>query len=211
VITIFAYQQVPPMVQGLVRDLRVRWALKEAGLEYRTQLLGPGENKQPPYRALQPFGQVPAYREDELVMFESGAIVLHIGAKSTALLPAQPAARARATCWLLAALNTLEPVVQQLTEIDLFFPQAPWANERRALIEQRLRMRLAELAAALGARAYFEERFTAGDLMIATVLRFLRHTTLVTQDPVLGPYLARCEARPAFQEAHAEQLAAFAA
>jgi glutathione S-transferase len=210
-ITVYAFRQVPEFAEGVVRDLRVRWALHEAGLPYRQQLLSGNAHKQPPYRRLQPFGQVPAYEEDGLVLFESGAIVLHIGARSAALLPPEPEARARATCWLLAALNTVEVVVQRLAELDFFYPHAPWATQQRPVVEELVRARLAELAGVLHGREYLEERFTAGDLMMASVLRILRHTTLVSADPVLGPYLERCEARAAFQRALREQLSAFAA
>lgn len=210
-ITVYAFRRVPEFAQGVVRDLRVRWALNEAGIPYQTQLLEGGAHKAEAYRSLQPFGQVPAYREDELVMFESGAIVLHIGAKSETLLPADAAARARATCWVLAALNTVEVVAQQLAEIDVFCPAEAWAIAHRPQVEERVRVRLGELATRLAGREYLEGRFTAGDLMMATVLRLLRHTRLVTAHAVLGPYLARCEARPGFQRALAEQLAGFAA
>jgi glutathione S-transferase len=209
-ITVYALRWVPDFAEGVVRDLRVRWALHEAGLPYRAQLLGGGAHKQPEYRRLQPFGQVPAYEEDGLVLFESGAIVLHIGARSAALLPPEPAARARATCWLLAALNTIEVVVQPLAELDFFYPQESWAKQQRPTAEARVRARLAELSGELRGREYLEGRFSAGDLMMASVLRILRHTTLVSSDPVLGPYLSRCEARPAFQLALREQLSAFA-
>jgi glutathione S-transferase len=209
-ITVYAFRRVPEFAQGVVRDLRVRWALKEAGIPYRTHLLEGGAHKAGAYRSLQPFGQVPAYQEDELILFESGAIVLHIGAQSPTLLPADPQKRARATCWVLAALNTIEVVVQQLAEIDIFHPAEAWASAHRPQVEERVRVRLAELAARLEGRDYLEEHFTAGDLMMATVLRIIRHTSLVTAHPLLGPYLARCEARPAFQRSLAEQLAQFA-
>jgi glutathione S-transferase len=209
-ITVYAFRRVPEFAQGVVRDLRVRWALHEAGIPYQTQLLEGGAHKQGAYRGLQPFGQVPAYQEDDLIMFESGAIVLHIGAKSQTLLPADAQERARATCWVLAALNTIEVVLQPLAEIDIFYPAEAWAIAHRPQVEERVRVRLAELAARLEGRDYLEEHFTAGDLMMATVLRIIRHTPLVTVHPVLGPYLARCEARPAFQRSLAEQLAEFA-
>jgi glutathione S-transferase len=210
-ITVYAFKSVPQFAQGLVRDLRVRWAPQEAGIPYRTQLLEGGEHQEAPYRSLQPFGQVPAYQEEDLVMFESGAIVLHISARSDVLLPQDEHGRARATCWLLAALNTIEVVVQQLAEIDLFYPAEAWAQQHRPQVQERVRVRLGELRAYLAGRDYLEKRFTAGDLMMTTVLRNLRHTSLVHADPVLGPYLKRCEARPAFQQALKEQMAAFAA
>jgi glutathione S-transferase len=153
-ITISAFKWVPPFAQGLVRDLRVRWALNEAAAPYRTRLIDAGEQGSAGYRALQPFGQVPAFEEDGLVLFESGAIVLHIGARSAALLPGDEPARARAITWLFAALNTIEVVVQPLAEIDLFYAGQEWAQRRRPDLEKRVRLRLSELAARLGNRQY---------------------------------------------------------
>jgi glutathione S-transferase len=211
VITLYALRRVPPFAQGVVRDLRVRWALQEAGLPYERRLLDAGAHKAAEYRRLQPFGQVPAYEEDGLVMFESGAILLHIAERSPGLLmPTDAAGRAQALSWLLAALNSVEVGVQQLAEIDLFHANEPWIAQRRPQVEAFARMRLQELADCLYDREYLGGTFTIGDLMMATVLRIPRHTALVTGDPVLGPYLARCEARPAFQRALAEQLADFA-
>lgn len=209
-ITVYAFRQVPQFAQGVVRDLRVRWALNEAGITYEARLVAGGAHKEAAYRGLQPFGQIPAYQEDDLVLFESGAIVLHVAARSAALLPEDARGRARAICWVFAALNSIEVVLQQLAEIDIFFPHEPWALAHRPQVLERVGVRLGELAARLQGRDYLEERFTCGDLMMATVLRILRHTTLVTQHAVLGPYLRRCEARPAFQRALAEHLAAFA-
>jgi glutathione S-transferase len=211
-IRVSAFQSVPPFAQGLVRDLRVRWALEEAGIPYEQHLLGDGEKESAAYRAWQPFGQVPAYEEDGLRLFESGAIVLHIAGKDEAgetLLPADPAARARATEWMFAALNTIEPQIQNLAAIDLFHAAEDWAKARRPGAEEMARKRLADLAAALGGKDWLADgRFTAGDLLMATVLRILRHTELVAEAG-LGAYLARCEARPAFQRALAGQMAAF--
>jgi glutathione S-transferase len=210
-ITISAFRRVPPFAQGLVRDLRVRWALNEAAAPYRTRLIDAAEQGSAGYRALQPFGQVPAFEEDGLALFESGAIVLHIGARSEALLPGDTADRARAITWLFAALNTIEVVVQPLAEIDLFYAGQEWAQRRRPDLEKRVRLRLSELAARLGNRQYLEERFTVGDLMMTSVLRILRHTRLVQAEPLLAAYQARCEARPAFRRALQEQMAAFEA
>jgi glutathione S-transferase len=209
-ITVSALRQVPPFAEGVVRDLRVRWALHEAGLPYQARLLSIPELGSSAYRGLQPFGQVPAYEEDGLVLFESGAIVLHIGARSATLLPTDERGRARAVAWVFAALNSIETAVQQLAELDLFYAAERWAREHRPALEQRVRLRLRELAACLGDRAHLEERFTAGDLMMTTVLRILRHTQLVAAEPLLAAYQARCEARPAFQRALQEQLADFA-
>jgi glutathione S-transferase len=208
-ITISAFKFVPPFAQGLVRDLRVRWALEEAGIPYRANLVGRDDLATAGYRALQPFGQVPAFEEDGFSMFESGAIVLRIGTRSEALMPADEDGRARATTWVLAAVNSVEPAVQQLVEIDLFNADKAWAKERRPDIETRTKQRLASLATALGDRDYLEGRFTVGDLMMTTVLRFLRHCDLVASMPRLKAYQERCEARPAFQRALRGQMAAF--
>lgn len=210
-ITVTAFKWVPPFARGLVRDLRVRWALEEAGLRYEVKLLGDGDKDGAEYRAWQPFGQVPAYEENGLKLFESGAIVLRIAERSENLLPRDPAARARAVEWLFAALNTMEPPIANLAGIDLFAPDQEWAKLRRPEAEAGARKRLAELAAALGGKPFLDgARFTAGDLMMATVLRILRHTGLVAEAG-LGDYLARCESRPAFQRALAGQMAAFEA
>ncbi|AKQ70017.1 Glutathione S-transferase [Myxococcus hansupus] len=208
-ITVSAFKWVPPFAQGLVRDLRVRWALEEAGLPYQTRLIDPEVQVSKDYRALQPFGQVPVLEEDGLVLFESGAIVLHIAARCEALLPADAAGRARAVSWLFAALNSIEIMIQPLAEVDLFFAKEEWAKLRRPGIVEALNGRLGELAAQLGDREYLEDRFTAGDLMMVTVLRILRHTDLLDGFPSLKAYKERCEARPAFQRALAAQMAPF--
>jgi glutathione S-transferase len=210
-ITLTAFQSVPPFAQGLVRDLRVRWALEEAAIPYRERLLQPGENDAPEYRALQPWGQVPVIEEDGLTLFESGAIVLRIAERSEALCPRDEAGRAKMTQWVLAALNSIEPHVQNFVVIDAFYADEAWAKARRAGAEAFARLKLASLAKRLAGRDYLEDRFTAGDLMMVTVLRNLRDTDIVSGDPVLGPYVARCEARPAFQRALKAQLAAFEA
>jgi len=209
-IIVTTFKWVPPFAQGLVRDLRLRWALEEAGLPYEEKLLGPGEQNSPEHRAVQPFGQVPVYEEDGLTLFESGAIVLHIAERSPTLLPVDPARRARARTWLLAALNTLEPHIQSLTAVDLFFANEEWARLRRPSAEKMVQTRLDQLATALGTRDYLDGEFTAGDLVMTTVLRFLRHTDLVKNMPALAAYQARCEARPAFQRALAAQVGHFA-
>jgi glutathione S-transferase len=147
--------------------------------------------------------------DDGIVLFESGAIVLHIGERSEALLPRDEAGRARAMTWVFAALNTIEVAIEPLADIDLFWPNETWAKTRRPEAEKHVRKRLTELAGALGDRDYLEGRFTAGDLMMTTVLRILRHTDLVSREPTLSSYVARCEARPAFQRALAAQMAAF--
>jgi glutathione S-transferase len=208
-ITITAFKWVPPFARGLVRDLRVRWALEEAGLPYVEELIDPAVQASAEYRAEQPFGQVPLLREDGLVLFESGSILLHIAGRSPVLLPEEPAARARAITWVFAALNSIETMVQGLAELDLFYADRDWAPAKRPLAEAAVRRRLAELARWLGDREYLEGSFTAGDLMMTTVLRILRHTQLVEAEPNLKAYQERCERRPAFARALRAQLAAF--
>jgi glutathione S-transferase len=189
-ITITAFPWVPSFARGQVRDLRVRWALEEAGLPYKTRLLEHGEGTSRD-RALQPFGQVPIFMEDDFVLFESGAIVLHIGQRSDVLLPTKPAARTRATQWLIAALNSIEPFVMNVAAIDAFYADQEWAKLRRPGAEAFLRQRLASLSNALGDKPYLDgEQFTAGDLMMATVLRILGHTDIVASEPA-KPYLER--------------------
>ena len=208
-ITISAFRNVPPFAKGLVRDVRLRWALEEAGLPYRVKLLERQDQSSAEYRALQPFGQVPTFEEDGFALFESGAIVLHIGARSETLLPADPAARARAITWVFAAVNSMEPRIEPLAGIDLFHADRQWAKERRPEVEATVKQRLADLATWLGDRDYLEGRCTAGDLMMTTVLRVLRHTDLVHAVPKLAAYQARCEARPAFERALSAHLADF--
>lgn len=204
-----AFQSVPPFAQGLVRDLRVRWALEEAGLPYREKLLEPGEQNSPAYRALQPFGQVPVYEQDGLAMFESGAILMHIAEQSPTLLPADPAGRSAVRTWMFAALNSVEPHVQNLVAIDLFNANEEWGKLRRPAAEKFALARLDGLAAALAGRDYLVGQFTVADLLMCTVLRFLRHTRMIEEHAVLGPYKARCEARPAFRRALDAQMANF--
>ena len=209
-ITISAFRWVPPFAHGLVRDLRVRWALEEAGLPYEVRLIGPQEQKSDDYRALQPFGQVPTYEDDDMKLFESGAIVMHIAETSEALMPRDANGRARARTWMFAALNTLEPQVQQLAAIDLFYPAEEWAKARRPGVERTVRKRLDELQVSMKGRDYLEDRFTAGDLLMVTVLRNLRQTEILKGYPALSAYRERCEARPAFARALAAQMAPFA-
>ena len=209
-ITISAFRWVPDFAKGQVRDLRVRWALEEAGLPYRTRLLGPGDQDKPDYRARQPFGQVPIFEEDGFVLFETGAIVLHIGERSETLLPKDPAARARATQWLIAALNSIEPFVNNVALIDLFYANEEWAKLRRPGAVEFLQRRLSALSRSLGDKPYLDrDRFTAGDLMMTTVLRILKHTDIVTSDARLAAYVERCTARPAFQRALEAQIGDF--
>jgi glutathione S-transferase len=209
-ITISAFGSVPPFARGQVRDLRVRWALEEAGLPYTARLLEQGDQDKPDYRSLQPFGQVPIFEEDGFVLFETGAIVLHIGERSETLLPREPAARARATQWLIAALNSIEPFVMNVALIDLFYADQEWAKLRRPGAVQFVQRRLAALSKSLGEKPYLDgDRFTAGDLMMTTVLRILRHTDIVSSDERLAAYILRCTARPAYQRALDAQLGDF--
>jgi glutathione S-transferase len=208
-IRVSVFRAVPPFAQGLVRDLRVRWALEEAGEPYAERVIGPEDQKSEAYRRLQPFGQVPAYEEGDLVLFESGAIVHHVAQRSAALMPTDPAGRARVTAWMFAAMNSIEPQIQNLTAIDLFHAHEEWAKARRPGVVEAVQKRLQDLAASLGRRDYLEDRFTAADLLMTTVLRILRHTDIVAQIPVLESYRLRCEARPAFQRALAAQMAVF--
>jgi glutathione S-transferase len=180
--------------------LRVRWALEEAGLPYKTRLLEQGDQDKPDYRALQPFGQVPLLEEDGLVLFESGAIVLHIGERSEALLPKDAGARARAMQWLLAALNSIEPSLMNIALIDVFYPNEEWARLRRPGAVEFAQKRLSALSKSLGDKPYLDgDRFAAGDLMMATVLRMLRHTDIVTSERRLAAYVEHCTARSAFK------------
>ena len=209
-ITISAFRWVPEFARGQVRDLRVRWALEEAGLPYRTRLLEQGDQDKPDYRALQPFGQVPIFEEDGLVLFETGAIVLHVGERSDTLLPKDPGARARAGQWLVAALNSIEPFVMNVALIDLFYANEEWAKLRRAGAVQFLQKRLSALSESLGEKPYLDDdRFTAGDLMMTMVLRILKHTDIVTRDQRLAAYIERCTARSAFKRALDAQLGDF--
>jgi glutathione S-transferase len=209
-ITISAFKWVPEFAQGLVRDLRVRWALEEAGLPYKTRLLEQGDQDKPDYRALQPFGQVPILEEDGIVLFESGAIVLHIGERSETLLPQDADRRARAVQWLIAALNSIEPPIMNIALIDAFYPNEEWARLRRPAAVEFAQKRLSALSKWLGNKPYLDgDRFTAGDLMMATVLRILRHTDIVTGDRRLADYIERCTGRSAFGRALDAQLGDF--
>lgn len=207
-ITVSAFKWVPDFAKGQVRDLRVRWALEEAGIAYRTRLLAQGDQNSAEYRALQPFGQVPIFEEDGFVLFESGAIVLHIGARSEHLLPRDPQAKARATQWVIAALNSVEPHIMNVALLNLFYANEEWAKLRRPSAEAFAQRRLASLSACLGDKPYLDgDTFTAGDLMMTTVLRIMPE--LFAGDTRLGAYVERCTARAAFQRALHAQLADF--
>jgi glutathione S-transferase len=210
-ITVTAFRWVPPIAHGLVKDLRVRWALEEAGLPYEVRLIGTETQETPAYLACQPFGQVPVYEEAGLVLFESGAIVQHIAQKGSALMPPDPEGRARVSAWMFAALNSVEPFVQNFALINGFYSGEEWARLRRPAAEDFARRRIGRLAEWLKRRDWLEEgRFTAADLLMATVLQILRDTDLV-DEAGLRPYLDRCQARHGYQKALADQLATFAA
>jgi glutathione S-transferase len=202
----------PPIVHGLVRDLRVRWALEEAGWPYREHVLSQEDQASASYRELQPFGQVPAFQSDELTLFESGAIVLHIAERSPALMPQEPSARSQVTTWIFSALNTIEPPIMMFSILDLVYqgPKGDDVKALRAWIVSWLESRLDDLVRVLEGKEYVLGRFTAADLLLTTVLRVLRDTDLVKKRPPLDAYQRRCEARPAFQKALEDHLANFA-
>lgn len=208
-ITLYAFKWVPDFAQGLVRDLRVRWALEEAGIPYVTRLISQEDKETAEYRALHPWGQVPVIEEDGVVLFESAAIVQYIAERSEVLSPQDPVGKAKVAQWLFAAMNSVEPHISNLANIDIFYPDEAWAKLRRPSQEAFTRMKLASLGRRLAGREWLEDRFTAADLLMVTVLRNLRYTDIVSADPVLGPYVARGEARPAFQRALAAQLESF--
>jgi glutathione S-transferase len=209
-LTLTAFRWVPPFAQGLVRDLRVRWALEEAGRPYQVRLIGPDDQKSADYLALQPFGQVPAIEDGELRLFESGAIVLHIAEGSPALLPSEAAARLRARTWMFAALSTVEPPILALNVLGMSAPRSDGVAPVRKEVSARVDSRLDSVAAFLADKDYLEGGFSAADLLMTTVLRVLRDTDKVASRPVLAAYQGRCESRPAFAKALADQLAAFA-
>jgi glutathione S-transferase len=209
-IEITAFRWVPDFAQGLVRDLRARWALEEAGLDYRVRLLD--QQRPPEYLLEQPFDQVPCLNDGTVRIFETGAIVQYIGEKSEALLPRDAQGRFRAIQWTYAALNSVEPAILTLLSVDFFYPNEEWAKMRRPSAEVFVKQRLKRVSDWLGDKQWLEgDRFTIGDLLMITELRFLRHTQLVAQFPNLAAYLKRGESRPAFQRALADQLATYAA
>jgi len=209
-IEVTAYDWVPEMAQGRVKDLRVRWALEEIGLPYRVRLVGgAGAEKSPEHLADQPFGQVPVYREDGLTLFESGAILIRIGEKDERLLPRDPAGRARAIGWAFAALNSIEPFLGTLTLLRFFAEGKPWQEEAKAAVRPLAAMRLAQLASALGDRDWLEDRFTIGDLLMVDVLRNVPEPDLLAAHANLAAYVERGTARPAFKAALTAQMAVF--
>jgi len=206
-ITITAFERSPDGGKGLARDTRVRWALEEAGLPYDVRLVSFPAMKQPAHLALHPFGQIPTYEEGDLALFETGAIVFHIAEQHEALLPKDPDARARAIMWMFAAVNTVEPPILDITTARIIEGDKPWAQERLALAMNRARARLAQLSDRLGNAEWLDDAFTAGDLMMVSVLLRFRMSGLLDEYPNLAAYVARGEARPAYQRAFAAQLA----
>jgi glutathione S-transferase len=206
---ITAFAQPPDNGRGLVRDMRIRWALEEVGQPYDVRLLSFAAMKEPTHRARHPFGQIPTYEEGDLILFETGAIVLHIADHHAGLLPDDAKARARAVSWLFAALNTVEPPIGDRGMASLVERDKPWFEERWSILNDRVRVRLGDLSAQLGDCEWLDGGFSVGDLMMVTVLRRLNGSELLEEYPVLAAYIARGEARPAFQHAFAAQLAVF--
>jgi glutathione S-transferase len=208
-ITITAFERSPDRGQGLARDTRVRWALEEAGQAYATRLVSFAEMKEPAHLALHPFGQIPTYEEGDLALFESGAIVLHIAERHGGLLPDDARARARAITWMFAALNTVEPPILELENAKLLERDESWTAARLPLVEERVRRWLGPLSRRLAGADWLEGPFSAGDLMMVSVLLRLKASGLLNAYPNLGAYLARGEARPAYMRAFAAQRAIF--
>jgi glutathione S-transferase len=209
--TITAFEASPDRGRGLARDMRVRWALEEVGQPYEVRLVSFEAMKAPAHRALNPFGQIPTYQEDGLALFETGAIVLHIAEQHAGLLPADADARARAIAWMFAAVSTVEPPILDLSTAVMVEGGAAWRDERLPLVRDRIRTRLAELSDHLGDGDWLDGDFSAADLMMVHVLRRLGVSGLLDEFPNLAAYVARGEARPAFQRAFDAQFAVFKA
>jgi glutathione S-transferase len=207
--TITAFERSPDRGRGLARDMRVRWALEEVGQPYDVRLVSFGEMKESAHRRRHPFGQIPTYEEGDLALFESGAIVLHIAERHAGLLPGDANARARAIAWMFAALGTVEPPIVDWAMAVLFERDKTWYGERLAILEDRVRVRLGELSSRLGDADWLDGAFSAGDLLMVTVLRRLGGSGEVEKYPNLSAYVARGEARPAYKRAFAAQLAVF--
>jgi len=205
--TITAFERSPDGGKGLARDTRVRWALEEVGQSYNVRLVSFQAMKEPAHLELHPFGQIPTYEDGDLVVFETGAIVFHIAEQNEGLLPKDPDARARAITWMFAALNTVEPPILDLTTARIIEGDKPWAQERLPLAMDRARVRLGQLSARLGDADWLDGAFSAGDLLMVSVLLRFRVTGLLDEYPNLAAYVARGEARPAYQRAFAAQLA----
>ncbi|MFZ1663706.1 MAG: glutathione S-transferase family protein [Paracoccaceae bacterium] len=206
-ITITAFERSPDGGKGLARDTRVRWALEEAGLRYEVRLVSFQEMKEPAHLARNPFGQIPTYEQGDLTLFETGAIILHIAEWHKTLLPYDENARARAIAWMFAAVNTVEPPILELVTAKIIEGKKPWSAERMPLVLDRIRERLRQLAAQLGEAEWLDGAFSVGDLMMVSVLLRLRASGLLDEFPTLSAYVARGEARPAYQRAFADQLA----
>jgi glutathione S-transferase len=206
-ITITAFEKSPDGGKGLARDTRVRWALEEAGLPYEVRLVSFRAMKEPAHLALHPFGQIPTYEEGDLVLFETGAIVLHIAQRHAGLLPDDANARARAIAWMFAAVNTVEPPILEFANARLLEADKPWSKERLPLVADRVRGRLKQLSARLKDGEWLDGAFSAGDLMMASVLLRLRASGILDEFPNLAAYVARGEARPAYKRAFAAQRA----
>ena len=206
-ITITAFDRSPDGGKGLARDTRIRWALEEVGQPYEVRLVSFAAMKEPAHLALHPFGQIPTYEEGDLALFETGAIVFHIGERYAGLLPNEANARARALMWMFAAVNTVEPPILDLVTARLFERDQPWAQARLPLVEDRLHPRLKQLSAHLGQADWLDGGFSAGDLMMVSVLLRLRSSGILDEYRNLAAYVARGEARPAYERAFADQLA----
>ena len=207
--TITAFERSPDRGKGLARDMRVRWALEEAGQTYEVRLVSFGAMKEPAHRALHPFGQLPTYEEGDLALFESGAIVFHIAERHAGLLPDDANARARAITWMFSALNTVEPPILDLQTIRFQEVDKPWYAERLPIVKDRIRDRLGELSSRLGDADWLDGEFSAGDLLMVAVLLRLRVSGMLDEYPNLSAYVARGEARPAYKRAFEDQLAVF--
>ena len=208
-IEITAFRWVPDFAQGLVRDLRIRWALEEIGRPYRVRLLEATKPRPAEYFCEQPWGQVPIYKDHEVQLFESGAILVHLGLKDERLLPVDRAGQMRGIAWLIAALNSVEPAIFPLLMTDIFNRGEAWTSEARPKFVERLEGRLKCLSDALGDKEWLEGRFTIGDLMTVAVLRQLRGTGIFEKFPNIAALIERGESRPAFQKALSDQLAVF--
>lgn len=206
-IVITAFERSPDGGKGLARDTRVRWALEEAGLPYEVRLVSFEAKRKQPHLSLHPFGLIPTYEEDDLVLFESGAIVLHIAENHPGLFPDDAGGRARAISWMFAALSTVEPPILDLVTARIIERDRPWAEERLPLVADRVRARLAPLSDRLGDAEWLDGAFSAGDLMMVSVLLRLRASGILDEFPTLAAYVARGEARPAYRRAFAAQLA----
>jgi glutathione S-transferase len=209
--TITAFERSPDRGQGLARDMRVRWAFEEVGQPYDVRLVSFSEMKEPAHRRLHPFGQIPTYEAGDLILFESGAIILHIAERHAGLLPEDANARARAIAWMFAALNTVEPPIVELSMATILERDKSWYEERLAMLKDRVRVRLGELSRRLGNAEWLDGAFSAGDLLMVTVLRRLNGSGELEKYPTLASYIARGESRPAYQRAFADQLAVFTA